>query len=496
MKYKSEVCPYTKSLQSCIACDACGIPNPPSRCATCQMTYYCHEACAKNHWQVHKSYCKSPKDILQQSNLILAVECKSGNDKVSPSKEPYSHSVKPSGETSTTPESTNISCDMCKIECKAPLYNYKTSDSDVPCCDLRFCLSCINHYETISTSLVTSSSSSNSSSNANPKCPCCRSTEEPNADVANDNDGENASTDKRKFQLLQAALWAAKAASASFLIESDGTLANEKFRRQPHQHPLLVKYANKGLDFVETLLDEDSSNTAAKVLQGRILGLIGAPDLGLTLLKEAVTKLFKSSSSTSVPVDQQKKVDELMEQVKQHMMVAEMEQAEALLEEIQNMREQKFVLFVQPNDIMEVRLTIARLELQNKDFVACLAALKEIVAIASSEEEEEDGSSSAASSLTPDQLLNAYLLFAKCFVEMKQYDKALEASKLAIGMNRHYPRVYKELVEARYAKGEVELAKGAAGRAVLYETPWDEQMKRSVQQTYADLFGDPIYTEA
>lgn len=363
---------------------------------------------------------------------------------------------------------------MCNIESDSPLYNYKTRESDAVCCERLFCLSCTNHYEKISTSLMTTSSK------ANPKCPCCRCEE---AKAENDENATN--TENSKFQFLQAALWTARAASASSLIES----SDDKFRRQPHQHPLLVKYANTALDFVEILLDQDAGNTAAKILQGRILGLIGAQDLGLTLLKEAVQKLSSasSSSSSSVPAEQKKRVDELMEQVKEHMARAEMEQAEALLEEIQNMRDQKFVLFVQPHDIVDLRLTIARLELQDGNYKACRTVLKEIMTFGSASE----GSSS--SSLTPDQLLHTYLLFAKCFIEMQEYDKAIEASNLAIDMNRHYPRVYKELVKAHYGKGgDSELAKSAASRAILYESPWDDQTKQRNQQLYKDLFGNPI----
>ncbi|KAL3940728.1 MAG: hypothetical protein SGBAC_004779 [Bacillariaceae sp.] len=336
-----------------------------------------------------------------------------------------------------------------------------------------------------------------SSSKSNPICPCCRC-EKGEARAEEGEDIPMTDTDSSKFQLLQAALWTAKAASVLSLIKHDRNQANQKFRKHPHQHPLLVNYANKALDFVEAVLDADSRITAAKVLQGRILGLIGTEDLGLTLLKEVVQKLSSASSSSSsssaVPVDQQKKVNDLTEQVKHHMMLAEMDEAEALLEEIQNMREQKFVLFVQPTDIMELKLAIARLELQNEDFVACQAMLKGIVEMTSNEEEQKEGGSSSAP-LPPDQILNAYLLFARCFVEMKQYDKAIEASTLAVNMNKHYPLVHKELVDASYAKGDVELAKSAACRAVLFETPWDEQTKRSNQQAYTDLFGDTIYTK-
>jgi tetratricopeptide (TPR) repeat protein len=406
MKFKSEPDPHSSTLhvRESILCDACGNSNPPCRCANCHLTYYCHEACAKNHWQVHKAYCKSPADILKQSQLVQASDIDDD-------------------------ASTKI-CEMCERAFDHPQYHYKENSSETTCCNRTYCLQCMDHFQTYTSSLVITSSK------ATTTCPLCRIAET-----------EEASTN---YKFHQEAIWTAKAASMQTSSEQQQT----------------SKFAHKALDHVEALLDQDSNNQAAKILQGRILGLLGEYDLGLILLTESLQKL-----KTTVP--QQQKVDELMQQVKENMMSGQITEAEALLEEIQTLRNQKFALFVQPTDLVELQLSIADLELGGKAWMACQDTLKEIL--------------STENSMTPNQQLQAYLKFAECCYETKHYDKAIEFSKLAIDMNRHYPQVYKYLILAHHAKGEVELAQSAASRAVLYETPWDPQNQQRTQERYQEL---------
>ena len=117
MKFKSELDPHPESMRKSIVCDACGTPNPPSRCSVCHLTYYCHEACAKNHWQVHKAYCKSPSEFLLQNKLVVH-------------------------------QNETTLCTMCErvVSHTNPLYHWRQQDENGSggCCQRSFCLECIN----------------------------------------------------------------------------------------------------------------------------------------------------------------------------------------------------------------------------------------------------------------------------------------------------------------------------------------------------------------
>jgi tetratricopeptide (TPR) repeat protein len=411
MKFKSEIDPRPTDLRESISCDACATPKPSSRCKTCHMTFYCHEACASNHWQVHKAYCKSSDDILQQSQLVLK-----------------------DWSPVDALETSSASCDMCEAgaSINRPLYHYKAKGCEVKCCDSLYCMECMNHFQTFSSSLLISLSKVEAE-----KCPICRVGKDPS---------------EANYKFHQVALWTARAASHSL------------------QKQQTNKFASKALDYVESLLDEDSKNQSAKVMQGRVLGLLGEYQFGLVLLRESLFNL-----QTTIP--HQTSVDDLMKKVQQSMLHGDVKQAEAYLEDVQKVRNQKFALLVQPSDLIDLYLCIAELELKSTEYNTCQQTLEQNVL-----KEEK--------LLAPDQRMQAYLQLAQCFYETKHYDKAIAVGNLAIDMNRHYPQVYKYTIMALYQKGELKEAKKIASQAVLYETPWDAQNQHRVQNMYNELFAN------
>lgn len=435
MKFKSELDPHPESMRKSILCDACSTPNPPSRCSVCHLTYYCHEACAKNHWQVHKAYCKSLSEFLLQNKLVL---------------------VNTKQATNTTDETVqqNDTCTMCErvVSHTNPLYHWSQQGENGSggCCQRSFCLECINNYHA-SSLLIGSSSSSSADADC---CPKCRVERE---------EGKGEKQNSTVCKSYQAAIWTATAQT------------KVKARDQKdHQS----KAAHKALDYAEALLDEDSNNQAAKILQGRILGLLlGEHELGLTLLQESLTKLQTSNNSLH-----QSKVDQLLEKVKVHMSQGQIDSAEALLEEIQNVRNQKFALLVQPSDLIDLQLAIAQIEEDSKDWASCQKTLRTLVASLTSNNND------TVVTLTPDQQLRVYTLASKCYFHQRQYDKAIEFGNLAIEMNRHYPQVYKYVVFSYFEKGDLDQAQTIANRAILYETPWDKSNQQQNETMYLELF--------
>lgn len=63
---------------------------------------------------------------------------------------------------------------------------------------------------------------------------------------------------------------------------------------------------------------------------------------------------------------------------------------------------------------------------------------------------------------------------SRCFYEMGRYDHAIDIGESAIEMNRHFPEVHKYVALSYKAKGDIDAAIATMTKAVLYETPWDE----------------------
>ena len=70
-----------------------------------------------------------------------------------------------------------------------------------------------------------------------------------------------------------------------------------------------------------------------------------------------------------------------------------------------------------------------------------------------------------------------YHNITRVFYELKDYDNAIQFGESAVEMNRHYDGVYNYLALAYKDSGKLDKAIETMKLAVLYETPWDEENK-------------------
>jgi tetratricopeptide (TPR) repeat protein len=91
---------------------------------------------------------------------------------------------------------------------------------------------------------------------------------------------------------------------------------------------------------------------------------------------------------------------------------------------------------------------------------------------------------------TPIQVRRTVMGLARCAYELKVFDKAIAASDWAIEMNRHFPGVYKYKALAEKAMGDLDAAIVTMNRAVLYETPWDEENRQKALSLYDELLAE------
>jgi len=56
---------HTDEGKYCAFCTAVGTPTHRlKRCNGCEMTYFCNDQCQKNHWKVHKAYCRNRQEVI------------------------------------------------------------------------------------------------------------------------------------------------------------------------------------------------------------------------------------------------------------------------------------------------------------------------------------------------------------------------------------------------------------------------------------------------
>ncbi len=65
--------------------------------------------------------------------------------------------------------------------------------------------------------------------------------------------------------------------------------------------------------------------------------------------------------------------------------------------------------------------------------------------------------------------------FSRCYYELGQYDKAMNAGLMAIEMNRHFPQIHRYVALSQKASGDLSSAIKTMKHEVLYEAPWSEE---------------------
>ncbi|CAJ1964279.1 unnamed protein product [Cylindrotheca closterium] len=91
---------------------------------------------------------------------------------------------------------------------------------------------------------------------------------------------------------------------------------------------------------------------------------------------------------------------------------------------------------------------------------------------------------------SPPEWRRVWMGLSRCFFELGDYDMSIHAGTAALEMNRHFPQAHKYVALAQKASGDVEGAKATLSRAILYETPWDDDNIQSNKRLWQEMFGD------
>lgn len=91
---------------------------------------------------------------------------------------------------------------------------------------------------------------------------------------------------------------------------------------------------------------------------------------------------------------------------------------------------------------------------------------------------------------SPPQQRQIFMGLSRCAYELGVYDRSIYAAQAALDMNRHFPGVHKFKALSEKAQGDLDAAITTMNRAVLYETPWDEDNKAKVLKLYNELLSE------
>ena len=98
--------------------------------------------------------------------------------------------------------------------------------------------------------------------------------------------------------------------------------------------------------------------------------------------------------------------------------------------------------------------------------------------------------------VTPPQQRMMFMGMSRCLYRLEKYDSAIHAGEAAVEMNRHFPQVHKYVALSQKATGDLRGAVQTMGRAVTYETPWDEANQNIVLEMYKELKNESLAADS
>jgi tetratricopeptide (TPR) repeat protein len=116
----------------------------------------------------------------------------------------------------------------------------------------------------------------------------------------------------------------------------------------------------------------------------------------------------------------------------------------------------------------EARIKLAEIQEAMEDWSAAKETYMGLVHVIMKDDEPNK-------EVTPPLQRMIFMGLSRCYFELEEYGNCICGATDAIKMNRHFPEVHKYLALAQRATGDLDGAVITMTRAVLYETPWDDE---------------------
>mmetsp|Transcript_21210 Transcript_21210/g.32172 ORF Transcript_21210/g.32172 Transcript_21210/m.32172 type:complete len:465 (+) Transcript_21210:23-1417(+) len=231
----------------------------------------------------------------------------------------------------------------------------------------------------------------------------------------------------------------------------------------------------KALDILNKLLQVNSPHLQAYITKVEILESLGEYQRVVDTVDEVV-------AINNERVEKIKEISAIEARIEQAMMRHDGEEAERL--------QQEYVQFATNNqatmatritqqDVVELWIQQAEghIKLGNWDTAKDILITKTQFLV-------------SPDALSPSRTRRCVMGLARCAYETKRYDKAIAASEMAIEMNRSFPGVYLYKALSLKELGDMDAAIATMNRAVLYETPWDDDNRRKALEIYDKLLAE------
>mmetsp|Transcript_9897 Transcript_9897/g.24672 ORF Transcript_9897/g.24672 Transcript_9897/m.24672 type:complete len:448 (+) Transcript_9897:115-1458(+) len=408
-----------------IECDApgCSRKGPPKRCSRCHRGFYCNVACQRAHWKNGHKEDCFEIDIVRQQCLNIVKSQESEIDEAD---------AKQSAESSKKVP-TNTCCFICLSE---PMVDPFV----LPKCGHGFCFSCLQSWQGFSNTKDFTAGPGKEKTT----CPACR---EEAPDIVK--------------SIHETALLYAARAHNSDLSEDEQ-----------------MRFSELALDELDKVDTEAAMDPRQKIQQlftrAEILQQLKRPDEAFQALKEveAIHKEGKENLN---------ELRRLLDAYQEASDQGRFNDAEAIHAELEENRESNIASL---GDAYDLYLFMALCNEEMGDYKKALDIYKFKVY---GPMDMNFAFSDSQDNSTPPQQRKMLMGMSKCFYYLKKYELAIEVGESAIEMNRYFPQVHKYVALSQKASGDLSGALRTMGRAVNYETPWDEANRKIVLKMYEEI---------
>jgi tetratricopeptide (TPR) repeat protein len=486
--------PFASISRECISCDACecSTSNPRLQCERCRTTYYCSVVCRRDHAQMHTC-----PDIKTLQNSIAGME--------------ESHLLSSSPPTI---KAIHSSCAICLED--------PTTEQQVVLVDCRhgFCRSCLSEWHRYQQ--LANNGDGGSIGNRGGTCPCCRTKVSMLVPTSEkfwiDRAmllGARAKTQKNgsslKLETCQQAL-----AELSKVLNNDNTCMNQQTTQSTTQQALFTKVEilltlgepKEAIAVLEIIMEVDKEGLKnRKRLEQYLDEMKKAMDVGNDGETERILHIIESiggkegenlktaTMGEEGRVGVQLKFAEALQQLK------DWEGAKETYKKVLDLGSglvlPLFVFLLLPFLLWAIALFIATedsvahrvLKYASKG-LCCVGIFYMIFKTIRSSLILRKQENTFTFSPTNVQQRSCWSELCRCYYELGDYDRAIRAGSFALEMNRHYEGAHKYVALAHKAKGDLQQARRTMNRAVLYETPWDEDNRRTQAQLFREVCAD------
>jgi len=332
---------------------------------------------------------------------------------------------------------TNTCCFICLSE---PMVD----PFILPKCGHAFCFSCLQSWQ----GFANTNNFANGPEKEQPKCPACR----------------EEAPDIVKSIHETAILYAARA-------HNDDLNEDEQKR-----------YSELALEELDKVDPEAAMDPRQKLQQlftrAEILQQLKRPTEGFEALKEAEAIHLEGTENLQ-------QMRRLLDSYEEASNQGRFDEAELIHSEMEEKRESGLNIASLGN-AYDLYLNMAQCKEEMGDYNAALDIYK-VEVYAPMDESWASGQKYASS---PPQQRKMLMGMSKCFYHIGKYELAIDVGESAIEMNRYFPQVHKYVALSQKASGNLSGALRTMGRAVNYETPWDEANRKLVLEMYESIKKD------